>query len=50
MPYVASGQMKGATCTFIDVVAHPGVGWGGGESMMGIDMYKSYYAPWISEQ
>ena len=26
MPCVASGQMKGATCTFIDVVAHPGVG------------------------
>ena len=22
MPCVASGQMKGATCTFIDVVAH----------------------------
>ena len=26
MPCVASGQMKGATCTFIDVVAHPGGG------------------------
>ena len=30
---------------FIDVVAHPG----GGGSMMGIDMCKSYYA-WISHQ
>ena len=30
MPCVASGQMKGATCTFIDVVVH------GGGSMMGI--------------
>ena len=28
MPCVASGQMKGATCTFIDVVAHPGGGGG----------------------
>ena len=49
MPCVASGQMKGATCTFIDVVAHPGGGGGGGGSMMGIDMCKSYYA-WISQQ
>jgi len=24
MPCVASGQMKGATCTFIDVVEHDG--------------------------
>ena len=30
MPCVASGQMKGATCTFIDVVAHP-EGRGGGK-------------------
>ena len=38
MPCVASGQMKGATCTFIDVVAYPGGGGGGGGggSMMGI--------------
>ena len=28
MPCVASGQMKGATCTFIDVVVHGGGGWG----------------------
>ena len=30
MPCVVSGQMKGATCTFIDVVVHPGGGGGEG--------------------
>ena len=37
MPCVASGQMKGATCTFIDVVAHPG---GGGEGGWKHDGYR----------
>ena len=27
MSCVASGQIKGAPCTFIDVVAHGGGGW-----------------------